>query len=252
MTCDSCGGEIGGEDVNVKADTAYCRSCGTLSKPSRLLADAEAGVDDALADRPPPGCSTVEGFGGGRTLRCSARSLGGAIGAIALALFWNGITGVFVAFNTAATLHFLGLTVPGGFEEELNMGPWMAAGLWLFLTPFILVGLTLISVALLKLFGHVSVRVGPGGGRVFTGVGPVGWPRRFDAGDVESVNVGVASWQENDRDVPAVVIERGGRGPLRFGTALTPERRAWLVAALRRAIAEREVGASNLTGTAWG
>ena len=110
--------------------------------------------------------------------------------------------------------------------------------MWLFLTPFILVGLTMVATVALSLFGRVSVRVAPGGGRGFTGIGPLGWPRRFDPAQVTGVSVGKAAWQQNGQDVPAVVIDRRGRGPLRFGTTLTVERRAWLVAALRRAVSD--------------
>ena len=250
VTCGECGAAIGGEDVNVAADTAYCRACGALSRPSRLLADAEAGLDTALDDVP-AGCGVEEGFGYGRTLRASARSLTGAGGTLFFALSWNGITSAFICLAVAGTLRLAGVgvpawfAVPGAKEGVMIDSVRSAIFIWLFLTPFIVIGIVTAMAAVVSLFGHVSVRVGPDGGRVFTGVGPVGWARRFDPADVESVEVGASKWQQDDRDVPAVVIARRTRGPLRFGTMLTAERRAWLVAATRKALADREGGGSR-------
>ena len=192
ITCGDCGAAIGGEDVNVAADTAYCRACGALSRPSRMLADAEAGVDTALDDVP-SGCVVEEGFGYGRTVRASARRVAGAARAILIALFWNGIMSVAVCVAIAGTLQFAGVAVPAWFPapDETGVGVNTSIGsvvfLWLFLTPFILGGIVTALAALVSLFGHVSVRIGPDGGRVFTGVGPLGWARRFDPAEVESV-----------------------------------------------------------------
>ena len=83
----------------------------------------------------------------------------------------------------------------------------------------------------------MSVRLGPVGGRVFTGVGPLGWPRRFDPAAVESVTVGRTRWDRNGHPQPAIVIARVPGGPLRFGTTLTTDRPPWLTAAVRRAVA---------------
>ncbi len=247
ITCGECGAAIAGEDVNVAADTAYCRACGALSRPSRMLADAEAGVDTALDDVP-SGCVVEEGFGYGRTLRVSGRSVTGAGEALFVALFWNGIVSIFVSLAVPGTLRLAGVGVPAWFpvpgarRDGFITSVGLAVFLWLFLLPFFAMGLMFMGLAVVSLFGHVSVRIGPDGGRVFTGVGPVGWARRFDPAAVESVAVGLARWQQNDRSVPAVVISRRARGPLRFGTMLTAERRAWLVAATRKALADREGG----------
>ena len=232
LRCAECGSEIGGDDVNIAADTAYCRACGHLSRPSELLADSDAGLDGVDVGDPPDGCEMRETLGGGIALRATARSVGGAVGAIAIALFWNGITGIFVAFNLAATLHFMGVPMPKGFVDGLDMEPWLCVGLWLFLTPFMLIGACMISIALLNLFGHVAVTVAPGSGRIFTGVGPIGWRRRFEPSQVKRVTLGKAAWQQNERDVPAIELDLSG-GRMRFGTSLTPDRRAWLIAALR-------------------
>ena len=51
MICEKCGAKIAGENVNVAADTAYRRSCGTLCRPSPWLADVDAGLTDTALRR---------------------------------------------------------------------------------------------------------------------------------------------------------------------------------------------------------
>jgi hypothetical protein len=246
VTCGKCAAGIAPADVNIAADTAYCRACGSLSRPSVMLADGDAGIDPRAADDVPPGCRVVEGRGYGTTLRSTSRSLGTAVGLLFVTLFWNGIVSVFVSFAVAGTLRLAGVRLPSWFpapDAHKGNGFGTTVGamtfLWLSLTPFILIGSAMAIALAVSLLGHVSVRVGPDGGRAFTGIGPIGWPRRFDPAAVESVTVGKTAWQTNGQNQPTIVIARRPGGPLRFGSMLRDDRRAWLVAAMRRALAER-------------
>ena len=83
------------------------------------------------------------------------------------------------------------------------------------------------------MFGRVEVRVRGGDGYAFTGIGTLGWKRRFNASDVTSVTIGRTAWKKNDEAQPVIVIETYSGGKVRFGTILTNERRAWMTATLR-------------------
>ena len=53
MTCHDRGMEIAGDDLNVAADTAYCRACGSLLRPSQTLAGDEFDVYRIRMPYPP-------------------------------------------------------------------------------------------------------------------------------------------------------------------------------------------------------
>ncbi len=47
MHCPACQADIPPEDVNIAADTAMCRGCGELSRPSDAVAGKRIGLGDA-------------------------------------------------------------------------------------------------------------------------------------------------------------------------------------------------------------
>ena len=246
VICLECGDEIGPDDVNVGEGVAYCRGCGSLSRLSEILDQAEGDREDPFhpsaperqvdPDVPPRGCA-IRDDGLQTTLRASARSAGGIAGGLFATLFWNGIVSIFVLVAIAGTLHHILGSVPSWFPApNFSSGGGMPLGmvlfLWIFLLPFIGIGLLLAGAFLTSLLGRVEVRVRHNRGVAFTGFGPFGWKRRFDAGAVRSVRMGRTTWKENNRSKPVIVIEADRT--IRIGSILSDDRRAWLAAALRR------------------
>lgn len=78
------------------------------------------------------------------------RSIGSAIGLLLFALFWNGIVSVFVLFAIAGTLKQFNIGLPEWFPAPNMNGEPMSLGmvlfLWIFLTPFIAIGLGMIDL----------------------------------------------------------------------------------------------------------
>ncbi|MCX7869298.1 MAG: hypothetical protein N2322_05035, partial [Terrimicrobiaceae bacterium] len=89
--CPKCRQEIPPADVNPSADVAFCRRCNLAARLSDLVAEGPSAPFDAA--HPPRGVA-VEGGPGGVVMRASHRSLAAAVGLLAMALFWNGITSV--------------------------------------------------------------------------------------------------------------------------------------------------------------
>ena len=235
ITCPTCRASIAQDDVNVKENVAFCRGCSALMKASDLTAPAEVGNVDP-AD-PPPGC-TFSSDGITTTITASVRSMLGAVGALVVAVFWNSIVSVFVFLAFASTLqHVLG-TIPAWFpapplgkgNSGIPLG--MTLFLWVFLTPFILVGLYMICCVFLSIAGRIEVRLRGDEVTVFTGCGPIGWRRRVDARQVKSVGLGWTTWKENDEAKPVVVIECDRT--VRIGSMLTKPRREWVAAVLKQ------------------
>lgn len=247
VTCAECQREVPADDVNVAADTAYCRGCGTLTKLSELVGASSGGglinePNDELGQIDtsdiPRGCSSRND--GRRHIVQVKRGAG--LGTIATTFgfmaFWNGITSVFVVIAFVSTMGHLGVELPVWFPtpemDDGPMSPGMTAFLWLFLTPFILIGTCMFGAFIYALLGKIAVTVEGGDGSVFTGVGPVGWRRRFKLEDVTGVTLGKTSWQKNGQSQPTLEIATRGGGQIRFGSTLTAQRRAWMGAELRR------------------
>ncbi len=239
--CPTCGGEIQGADVNVANDVAYCRSCNLAHKFSALVQklDLMEGVD---FNRPPLGirCNTQ---GDRLTICATHRSLGAAIGTLAVALFWNGIVSVFVLLVLASTLKLLGVPLPNGFPAPDMNGSPMSLGMtlfmWLFLTPFIVIGVAMIGVFFMSLGGRTDIRIDSSEGVVFTGVGPLGSRRRFLTSQVSDVRIEDKQWRDSDGDrqrKTCIVIEMQGGKLIRLCSTLSEERRKFVGALLHQAL----------------
>lgn len=250
ITC-PCGAQIDIDDVNVSEGVALCRRCGLLSRLADLAASggerpsgsskdqAEARKAAALAQGEPPRGCAIRDFGDRVVLRASARSLAGAAGLAFFAIFWNGIVSIFLAIMIASFLHHAGVALPAWFPTPFgsgsgnqNMPLGMTIFMALFLTPFVLVGVTVIGALLVTIAGRVEVRLRGPDGVVFTGVGPFGWRRRFDADSVEAVLLTDADVEENGKKKRAIAIETSKK-TIKFASLLPDQRRLWLGGVLK-------------------
>jgi hypothetical protein len=112
----------------------------TLSLPTPAEAEAPVPMEGPVTERPaalPQGWTVEPAPDGGLRVAQGTSRLAGAGCALAFALFWNGIVSTFVV-------------------RAFQSGGWFE---WLFLTPFIAVGLGLIGVFAWALFGSEEWRV---------------------------------------------------------------------------------------------
>lgn len=235
IRCPKCRAEISVADLNIQEGVGFCRVCQTLTRLRDLAEDPELAEVDT--SKPPNGCF-LRDLGGETVVTASTRSIGGAIVTFAIAAFWNGIVSVFVLLAIGATLHHIFGSVPAWFpapssgHNDLGDSLGELIFLWLFLTPFIVIGLGMMIALLMCLMGRVEVRLRGDAGIISNGVGPICWTRRFDTTGVRSVGLGLTRWQHNDQSLPLIEIKTELK-TLRFGTQLPKERRAWLAAVCR-------------------
>ena len=238
VECPLCEGVIPPEDVNVAKDVAYCRRCSEAHAMSELVAD---GADEAdLTDvdlRNPPASVYYDDLGFDKKITVKHRSLVAAIPLTAMALFWNGIVSVFVVFNLLNTLDLLGVEVSGVqfINSDDVMGWGMVLFMWLFLTPFIVIGVSLVLALLMSLFGKTEIHIGKDEGVVFWGFGFVGRRRRFDPQLIESVRIKTHPQVKNSKYVFGQVLLEGDGKPIKVGFC-NEERQKFLVVALRHAL----------------
>src|SRR4051794_8972391 len=87
----------------------------------------------------------------------------------------------------------LGVDVPEWFPAPVMnnqpIGVGMNIFLWIFLTPFIMIGLGLLIFFVACLIGSTEVRLNSSKGVVRTAIGPFRYSRRFDSRSVRDVRI---------------------------------------------------------------
>ena len=211
VTCPSCRKPIPGANLNAAANLAICAACNEAFELSALL-DETAVADVDLYD-PPRGAwfqQTFDGFQLGATTRSAM-----AFFLVPFMCVWSGgALGGIYGTQIAA----------GKFDLMLS----------LFGIPFLLGTLLFGSIAVMSVCGKVVVTIERERGSVFTGVGPIGWTRRFDWHQVEGVQEDFADYH-NSRNMTRVVALVGPR-PLKFGSMLSTQRRTFFLLAMRKLI----------------
>jgi hypothetical protein len=238
-TCPRCKNVIRPDDINVTTDIAFCRVCNVPHQFSDLVSNTklEEGVD---FQRPPAGAwyhsSPLETIIG-----ATHRSLGAALGLLMFSLFWNGIVSIFVVIALSGTLANLGVTLPHWFPAPKMNGGAMSIGmtifLWLFLTPFIAVGLGMLAAFFSTLAGRTEIRLRATEGTIRVGVGAIGWQKKFQLPEMSEVRLLDQTWRDSDGDArqkKAIILKSNEGKELKFGSMLTDERRKFLAAALRK------------------
>jgi hypothetical protein len=240
LKCPSCGQAVPAEDVNVAKDVAFCRGCNQGHRLSSMVHGHE--FEDGVDLHRPPGGAWFRQDGWGTAFGATHRSVGGALGALAISLFWNGIVSVFVLLALSGTMHNLGIAMPSWFPApEMNggdMSTGMTLFLWIFLTPFIVIGTGMIGAFLMCIAGRTEIRIRHSEAVVFTGIGPLGYRRRFQTDEFKEVRVVESRWRNDDstRSKEEILIETRAGKQIRLGSMLTPERRRFLAAALSQSL----------------
>lgn len=240
--CSKCEREIPPADVHVANDVAFCRACNVAHKLSSLIHGVPLDTDLDLT-RPPAG-TWYRSTGLGAVIGASHRSVASAVGLLFFTVFWNGIVSVFVLLALGSTLFHLGIPIPDWFSTQMkrgDLGVGMTIFLWLFLTPFILVGLAMFIAFLSALAGRTEVQLHHSSGSVFSGIGPVGRRRRFNTAQVKDVRIDKQSWRDSDgdrRNKTHIVLQTQDGKEIKFGSMLRPERMKFVAAGVRKAIAD--------------
>ena len=220
-------------DINLAEGVALCPACGYLARLSEVV--DETRPDDHVLDEMPDGCSFERFRHGGLRVRVSQRSIGAALGALAVAMFWNGILSIFVYTaicglyaNLIGPLPPLPEWLPEPVGEDghvISLG--FTLFLCVFLIPFVVVGLAMIGAVLVAVAGRIEIGIEGRDGEVRHCVGPVKWKRRFALRDVVSVRRGYRDSEEDDNS-RGMRIE--AERTIKFGGTLKQHRADWLYA----------------------
>jgi len=202
--CPNCRQPLLPENINVQTDLALCKACGQVSQLSKLV---DADFDPAVLDHPPPGAWYRETMS-----EC-------VFGATTLAFF-------LVPFMCV----WSGFSLGGIYGTQLIHGKFNLM-MSLFGLPFLIGTFFLGSIALMAVGGKLEVRVRDGLGTVFVGIGGLGWTRRFNLAEVDSIE---DSYTPGRRNGGSTSILLRGQSVLRFGSQLTEPRRYFILNVLKR------------------
>jgi hypothetical protein len=239
--CAKCSQVIPSTDINVGANVAFCRSCNLAHQLSDLARGT--GIDPSVDVNQPPAGTWRRNSGYGTVIGASHRSVGSAIAIFLFAAFWNGIVSVFVGLALASTLALLGIKPPGWLPVPSSDGGPIGLGftifLWLFLTPFIAIGLAMIFAFFSCLAGKTEIRVRDWQGEIFRGIGPLGLTKKFKTELVKEIRIEDRQWRDSDGDRRRnthIVVEMKEGKAIKFASSLAEDRRQFLAAAMREAI----------------
>ena len=240
VSCPTCHAAIATDDLNMKEGVALCRACDRMWRLGEIAHDPEdAAADEVSEETPPSGCE-LNDLGNAVVIRAACRG-GSGLFFLFFTLFWNSIVSVFVLLAVGSLYTHIVGPLPSWFpftgtsgkgKSANNMPLGMTIGLCVFLIPFVLVGVGTAMAAVLGLAGHYRVTLRGVEGEAFTGVGPIGWTRRFDASTVKSVKIKYADSETNDKPNKEIVIDADRT--VKFGVMLTERRRQWMVGVVRR------------------
>ena len=215
VTCPVCNGVVPAAQLNVATDVGVCPGCDEAFSISEVV---DAGGEEGTVDlKAAPGGSWYQSTMNGWEVGASTRSPVAFI-LVPFMCVWSGgsLGGIYG-----------GQLVKGEFNLAIS----------LFGIPFLLGSLLFGAIALMTVCGKVVVSVDRNRGRVFAGVGRLGWTRRFDWAAITSVAETTTHIRSPGNTGMAIALT--GTSRLTFGSNLNEKRRYFLLQALRKMLAQR-------------
>jgi len=143
--------------------------------------------DELSLDHPPRGIRMERLMDGGTVIRIRMFSAAQVLPILFITLLWNSIVSIFVAIPVSMTAATFGYDF--GISFQWNISPPPLWFLWLFLSPFIAIGLFLLLSLVFNVFGRCEIRLGTGEGSIFSGIGSIGRTRRFALQSIKSLRL---------------------------------------------------------------
>ena len=207
--CPACRSQIPPEQINVAANVAACAHCGEVFALSSLTETQPAAPEFDLAE-PPSGAWYRQEMRGWRI---------GATTRSPIAFFLVPFMCVWSGFSLGG---LYGMQIVNG-KFDLFMS--------LFGLPFLIGSLLFGGLAAMTVCGRIEVSTSDNEGRVFAGIGPFGWTRRFDWDQITEIKEEVPGYHYTG--IRGQVISLVGNTRIKFGSMLSDQRRYYLLQGLR-------------------
>ena len=129
-----------------------------------------------------------------------------------------------------------GFSLGGIYGFQLVSGEFSLL-LSLFGIPFFLATIFLGVLVIMAICGKIVITVEREDGRVFTGVGPIGWTRNFNWRSITAIEETVTRDKSSEGNRFHIALI--GQQRLKFGSTLSDEKRYYIVQALRQLLPSR-------------
>ncbi len=209
VNCPKCETLIPAPQMNVAVDVAACPTCSEVFSLSSLVMTQEVPAEFDIHD-PPSGAWFDEDFRGWR-IGASTRSPA-AFFLVPFMCVWSGFS------------------LGGIYGTQIAKGEFNL-GMSLFGIPFVLGTILFGAFAVMTVCGRVDVMVDDSDGRLFAGVGPFGWTRRFDWSKVTKIEDDLVRYDDSSNS--GHVISIVGQTRLKLGGIVNEERQYYLLQGLR-------------------
>ena len=216
ITCPSCQSVIPACRLNVGTDVAVCEKCNEAFSISALVSGGH-GADDFDINDPPRGAWFEDSDGSWRIGATTRHPI--AFFLVPFMCVWSGFS------------------LGGIYGSQIAKGKF-DLGTSLFGIPFVLGTLLFGSIAVMSVCGKLTVTINRNDdGRVFSGVGPFGWTRRFNWALITAVEEEPVGHQHPGSN--GLAISLIGQSRLKFGSMLSEPRRYYVMQVLRKLLASR-------------
>ncbi len=210
ILCPTCNNPVLPADLNIATDVAFCRAC---NKPF-AVSDVVHGYTKAQAvfDKATPAPGTWFHDDGVETRIGASTRSPVAFFVVPFAAIWSGFS-LGMLYGTQI--------VSGKFNIIFS----------LFGIPFLMGSVIIWSIALMLIAGKTEVRIRSGEATVFSGIGALGWTRRFSVSEITTIREDWSGLRTNRQPRKMIVLEGARR--ITLGTMLNESRRYFLLQSLR-------------------
>jgi hypothetical protein len=216
MNCPTCYALISEENINIQADIAKCSKCHTVFKISENISPRP---HDVFNMETPPNGAWIKRNYNGLNIGASTRSPI-AFFLVPFMIVWSGV----------ALGGIYGTQILNG-EFNLLMS--------LFGIPFIIGAVTFWSLAFMFIAGKVELDINDEGGRIFTGIGKLGFYKSFSWDEVNSVKEKPVVFRSSGSSGNSLMFE--GKRRIVFGFGLNESRRYYLLRSLQVMLANKHM-----------
>lgn len=205
MKCLKCNTELKPEDINIQRDIAKCYKCGDVfTITTKLTPQRKFDVN-----LPPQGAWHINDFVT-TTVGASTRS--------PLAFF---IVPFMIVWS--------GFALGGIYGQQIASGKFNLI-MSLFGIPFAVGAIVFWAIAMMSIFGKIVVTFDNVGGKIFTGIGKVGFTKSFNWIDVDKIEETSSNVKYNGKNSPHITLL--GQKRTSFGSGLNDERRYFILSVL--------------------
>ena len=206
MNCPNCNAIIANEDINIQKDIAKCQNCNHVFSISSNIS-TQRKFD---ANLPPKGAWYSNDFE--TTIVGAATRSAAAFFLVPFMIVWSGgsLGGIY------------GSQILSG-----NFNPFIS----LFGIPFLIGSVIFWSVTAMAIAGKVEIVFNNEGGKIFTGVGKIGFTKSFIWNDIDAVEESASNIRYPNSS--SYKISLVGQKRISFGTGLNDERRYYVMSVLR-------------------